>query len=300
MKTPGSGDPFSNRFDLGRDSLSFVQRQMQHSADLIPTVVDRAVADGAGYQRARQAFGLLFSEYWRAVLFASRFPGGVKVNRDHKGEGARPPFEIVDAAQQREAMELITTAAFAAPEYDGAMFNYLASSRWNHWGAQSATRLDYPIYDQVKLVQTQVLGQVLTTTVLQRILDNEYKVPADQDAYTLAEHLRAIVDGVFTEWQAAEPQGEFSNRSPYIDGFRRNLQREAVKRLAALVITDTGAPPDARTLARAHLSELNNNIDTLLAAEPLTLDDYSRAHLLDCQQRIAQALNAGLSVQAVN
>ena len=293
-------DPFSNRFDLGQDSLSFVQRQMQHSEELIPTVVDRAVADGAGYQRARQAFGLLFTEYWRAVLFAARFPGGVKVHRDHKAEGARPPFEIVDPAQQRAAMQLITTSAFAAPEYDSAMFNYLAASRWSHWGVQDATRLDYPIHDQVELMQSQLLGQLLTTTVLQRILDNEYKVPADQDAYTLAEHLNSIVDGVFTEWQAAEPQGEFTNRTPYIDGFRRNLQRDAVKRLAALVITDTGAPPDARTLARAHLSELNDGITKTLAAEPLKLDDYSRAHLLDCQQRIAQALNAGLNVQAVN
>ena len=72
-----SPDPLSNRFDLGKDPLAFVRRQIQHADEMVPKVVEKAVSDGEGYQRARQAFGLLFREYWRAVLFASRFPGGV-------------------------------------------------------------------------------------------------------------------------------------------------------------------------------------------------------------------------------
>jgi hypothetical protein len=293
-------DPFSNRFDLAQDSLTFVQRQMQHSQELLPTVVDRAVADGAGYQRARQAFGLLLNEYWQAVLFASRFPGGIKVHRDHKADGARPPFETVDPALQRQAMQLIVTSAFAAPTYDGKVLNYLASSRWSHWGVTDATRIDYPIHDTVELLQSQMLGQLLSGTVLTRIQDNEYKTAADQDAYTLAEHLNTLVDGVFTEWQVAEPQGDYTNRQQYIPSFRRNLQRDALTRLAGLVVSNTSVPADARVLARTHLVELNDGITKTLAAEPLHLDDYSRAHLVDCQQRIGQVLNAELSVQAVN
>jgi hypothetical protein len=59
-------------------------------------------------------------------------------------------------------------------------------------------------------------------------------------------------------------------------------------------------PADARVLARTHLTELNDGITKTLAAQPLHLDDYSRAHLADCQQRIGQVLNAELNVQSVN
>ncbi len=58
---------------------------------LMEKVLERSVDDGDGYQRARQAFGLLLSEYWRTAFFAARFPGGVQVHRDHKGDPKRAP-----------------------------------------------------------------------------------------------------------------------------------------------------------------------------------------------------------------
>src|SRR5205823_9783889 len=48
-------DPLVNRFDFSKDPLEFARRQTKNSADLWSKVVDRAVADGDGYQRARQA-----------------------------------------------------------------------------------------------------------------------------------------------------------------------------------------------------------------------------------------------------
>lgn len=293
-------DPLSNRFDLGKDSLAYIRRQLQHSTDLFPTVVEKAVKDGDGYQRATQMFGLLFREYWRAAGFAARFPGGVYVNRDHKGDaGKRPPFQPVDMNEQREAMKLLTEFAFAPPKIDGPQLNYLSVSRWSHWGAPQAFRQDIPIHDQVLDAQSAILRQLLNATTLRRILDNEYKVAADQEAYSLAEHLRLIVDGIFTEWKPAEAKGEFTVRKPFVSGFRRNLQRETIKQLANLV-TQPSAPEDARTLARMHLQALNGQITTILANGELKLDDYSRAHLQDSQAKIAQALDAKVILQSVN
>ena len=57
---------------MGKDPLKFVERQMKLASDLLPGVVKRSVKKGDGYQRARQAFGMLFSEYWRTAVFASR------------------------------------------------------------------------------------------------------------------------------------------------------------------------------------------------------------------------------------
>ncbi|MCA9054616.1 MAG: zinc-dependent metalloprotease, partial [Planctomycetaceae bacterium] len=291
-------DPLSNRFDLGKEPISFARRQMEHAAKLLSKVVDRSVTDGKGYQRARQAFGLLLSEYWRTAIYASRFPGGVYVHRDHKGDkDASPPFEIVEAEKQREAMQLLVDSAFASPDYDGPMLNFLAASRWNHWGQRDTDRLDYPIHETTLRMQREILRQVLGSRTLQRLHDNEVKVAADADAFTLAEHMRLIVNGIFTEWSAKEAKGEFTDRQPYIDSYRRNLQRETLQQLSDMV-TRGGGPEDARTLARMHLQRLNTQLTGLLKSKELKLDDYSRAHLQDSQARIKQVLNAQLEISA--
>jgi len=285
-------DPHTNRFDLGADPIAFARRQMDHAAELMSKVVDKSVQDGQGYQRARRAFGLLLSEYWRTAIYASRFPGGVYVSRSHKGDkDARPPFEIVEPARQREAMQLLVGMAFAPPKVDGAVLNYLSASRWNHWGQRELDRLDYPIHDTTLRMQQQVLRQILGPTTLQRLRDSEAKVAADAEAYTLAEHLRLIVDGAFTEWLAEAPAGEFTDRKPYVDSFRRNLQREVLQQVSDLMLRG-GGPEDARTLARMHLTRLQTAIAKLLKAENLKLDDYTRAHLQDSQARIKATLNA--------
>ncbi|MEZ6056832.1 MAG: zinc-dependent metalloprotease [Planctomycetaceae bacterium] len=291
-------DPLSNRFDLGKDPIAFTRRQMEHASALLPKVVESTVKEGDGYQRARQAFGMLMSEYWRSAIFTARFPGGVYVHRDHKGDkGARPPFEIVEAAKQREAMALLTESVFSSPKIDGEMLNYLAASRWSHWGQRDMTRLDYPIHDVTLRMQGLIMGQLLSPLTLERLQDSEYKVKADEDAYTLAEHLRLISDGVFTEWNGRGKKGEFTDRTPYIDSFRRNLQRMTLRALAG-VVTSGGGPEDAQTLVRMHLTRLNDEITATLKAKDLKLDDYSKAHLKDSQVRIEQALNATVIVPA--
>jgi hypothetical protein len=292
-------DPLANRFDLGKDPITFVKRRMEHSVELMPKVIEKTVQDGEGYQKARQAFGLLMSEYWRSAVYASRFPGGVYVHRDHKGDKeARQPFVVVEADKQREAMKLLVDTVFTCPEYDGSMLNYLAASRWSHWGQRDLDRLDYPIHDITLRMQRLILSQILDDSTLQRLLDNELKVSEDEP-YTLAEHLRMLTDGVFTECLDTGAKGEFTADKPYIGSFRRNLQRETLKELADLV-THGGGPEDARTLARMHLQRMQAQVDSLLKSKELTLDDYSKAHLLDSQARIKQVLAAQLTVPSVN
>jgi hypothetical protein len=293
-------DPLSNRFDMGKDSLAYIERQMKNAIELLPQVVDRSVKEGDGYQRATQMYGLLFREYWRAAGFAARFPGGVYVTREHKGDaGKNPPFKPVDPKDQRKAMELLVEYAFASPKIEGQKLNYLAVSRWSHWGMNTSTsRLDKPVHEEVLAAQSAILRQVMNTTTLRRILDNEFKAPADQDPYTLATHLKLVVDGIFSELKPAEMKGEFTEKKPLVSSFRRNLQREAVKQLGSLV-TQPGAPEDARTLARMHLQALSEQIKALWEAKELKLDDYTKAHLMDTQSKIAQALDAKVSLPTV-
>lgn len=293
-------DPLTNRFDLGSSPIEFSERQMKLAAELLPEVVDRAAEDGKGYQRVRQMFGMLFSEYWRAAAFAARFPGGVLVHRDHRGDkDARPPFKVVDSSQQRQAMKLLAQTAFGSHQYEPDTLNYLAASRWNHWGTRSVIRLDYPIHDNVLMMQEMMLFELLSSNRLQRMLDNELKVK-DDDVYTLAEHLRLVIEPIFEECLADPKNAKFTNRKPYISSFRRNLQRASLKQLSRLVAYGSSYPDDARTLSRMHLKTLHDNMARLLGHPKLQLDDYSRAHLIDSQNRIKQVLEAGLQLPTVN
>ncbi len=293
-------DPLSNRFDLGTDPLAFIKRQIEHTTKLMPEIVDKTVKEGEGYQRARQAFGLLMSEYWRSIAFASRYPGGVYVHRDHKGDkDGQPPFEVVEAAKQREAMQLIADTAFSAPEINGVQLNYMSASRWSHWGTIDMLRLDYPIHDVMLRMQDMILTEVLSSTTLDRILDSEFKVAKDEDAYTLAEHLTFITSSVFSEWDTKEA-AEFSNRKPLIDSFRRNLQRRTLERLGNVVSHGLGTPSDARTLTRMHLTTLKAQADNLLKDEKIKLDDYSKAHLLESAAQIDKLLNSEIALPSIN
>ncbi len=296
----GDPDPLSNRFDLGKDPVAYAQRQIAAVNALIPKILERSVENGEGYQRARQAFGLLFGEYFRSIQFTSRLPGGVYVNRDHKGDNqARTPFKIVDAAQQRAAMKLLAESALTAPKYDPQLLNSLAATRWRHWGINEPRRIDYPIHENVSQMQNRILAQLLSSLTLSRLQDGEVKVAANEDAYTMAEHLKLLTDAVFTELNAP-PAGEYTNRTAYISSYRRNLQRTTLKLYSGIVTSGAAYPDDARVLLRMQLTELAQKIDTTLGKADLKLDDYTKAHLQDTRQRIKQVLEAQLTVTGVN
>jgi hypothetical protein len=305
-------DPLTNRFDLGKDPLEFARRQTKTTSELWSEVVQRAVKDGEGYQRARQAFGILFSNYWQTLSFVSRFPGGIYVHRDHKGDpNGRKPFVPVEAARQREAMKLLTENAFQLPPLPPPdVLNSLAVSRWSQWGMREPARLDFPIHDQILNFQSQILARLLSSTTLVRLHDSELKQAPDADVYTVAEHLRSLVDAIFAEVREAPKPGEYTNRKPYINSIRRNLQRAALKRLAGqvaggsggglAVLLGGGVPEDVKTLVRMHLTDLDKQMSAVLAAQDVKLDDYTRAHLQDAVERIKKALQAQVVVQSID
>jgi hypothetical protein len=204
-------------------------------------------------------------------------------------------------------MKLLADSAFDAPKYDPKLLNALASTRWFQWGRMPNGSVDYAIHDTVGRFQNAILNRLLSNGTLSRIQDCELRVAPGADAYTMAEHIRLTVDGVFGEL-SAPAAGEYTNRKAFIPSFRRNLQQTALKKLAGMVAPSGGGgiiiidlsgggsfgsgPEDARVLARMHLKTLDDRIKGALAKEDLKLDDYSKAHLLDMQERIKLALNA--------
>ena len=58
----------------------------------------------------------------------------------------------------------------------------------------------------------------------------------------------------------------------------------------------SSTPPDARSLARMHLREINKRIGGTLSDKQTVLDDTARAHLEECHERIAKVLSASMQM----
>ena len=310
-------DPLVNRFDFGKEPLDYAKQRSQMIESLIPGVVDRVTKEGDGYQRARQAFGVLLGNYGSSLFFASRYVGGLYVNRDHKGDpNARPPFVVVPAEKQRAALQLLGEKVFSDKPFafPPELYNYLASTRWNHWGVREPERLDFAVHDVILMWQQRVLDQLLSSLTLKRLHDSELKVPANQDVLTVAELIDSLSKSIFSDLDGLKP-GDYTNRKPAISSVRRNLQRVYLKRLSSLALgpqasssllammsggssgslsSSGSVPEDVQSLAFAELIELERKMEKALDGK-VKLDAYTSAHLNESRARIKKVLDAQLT-----
>jgi hypothetical protein len=203
---------------------------------------------------------------------------------------------VVEAAKQREALAILEEQVFSDKPFSfpPELYNYMAASRWNHWGMHDSTRLDLPAHEVISMWQNRILSQLMSSLTLERLHDSELKVPADQDALTTAELIERLTGAVFSEVDTT-PSGEFTNRQPAISSLRRNLQRSYLQRLSELAMGNTGSPQDCQTVAFLELEGLKGRIDGVLAAD-VKLDTYSKAHLRESSERIQKVLDAQLQL----
>ena len=251
---------------------------------------------GESYQRTRMAFGMMLQQYGNAAHLISNFVGGEYMHRDHRGDpNGRDPLEPVKGDKQREALAFLEQHVFSdqAFQFSPQLLRRLGPDRWSHWGNERATmnRVEYPLNERVLNIQKTALDHLFDSQVLSRIQDDALQADKDDHALTLAELFRGLTDGMWSD-AAADKDGKKTLPSSVI---RRNLQREHLKDLTTLVVGPTGAPADARSLARAHLKEISGRIDKALNDKAMTVDETTRAHLDECKERIAKALNASMT-----
>jgi hypothetical protein len=309
----GAADPLVNVWDLGADPMKFGQDRMLLAEELLKNLADKSVDKGEGYQRTRVAFGMLLGQYGNAAHLISRNIGGEHMYRDHAGDpNGRDPFIPVKAAKQREALKFLQEHILSdkAFQFSPQLLRRLAADRWLHWGNEGAAfgGVDYPVDQRVLNIQRIVLNHVTKADVLARIQNNALKAEKEEPL-TLAEVFRSVSDGVWSDLPGPnKPDPKMSSSV-----IRRNLQREHLKGLSELVLgkkaSNSGSafviffgsskpvPPDARSLARMHLRELQRRIAAVLGDDKIkNLDDTTRAHLEECQERVAKVLNAAMQV----
>ncbi|MCC6232126.1 MAG: zinc-dependent metalloprotease [Verrucomicrobiales bacterium] len=297
-------DPLARRYDFAADPLAYARRQMELAHHQRGRLLDKFVKDGQSWSRARQGYEMTLALQTRALSIMSGWLGGAFVNRDKKGDpGNRAPIEVIPVARQREALTFILETAFRDNAYglNPELLRRMTIDKWLDDWVRAFEDPTWPVHDRIMGIQALVLTRLLNPGTLGRVYDNEFLVPAKEDAVTLPEVLRAVDSEIWSELD--RNGGTFSDREPLISSLRRNLQREHVERLIDLSMPASWGQASHKpisTLALLQLRQLSERIGktTESRKEANALDAYSRAHLTEAKLRIDKALDAGYVLNA--
>ncbi|MGI9014387.1 MAG: zinc-dependent metalloprotease [Phycisphaerales bacterium] len=290
-------DPLARRYDFAADPLDYANNQMRLVKHYREHLLDKFVPEGDSWAKARQGYQITLNEQMGAVSMMSNWIGGAHVYRDHKGDpNGRAPIEVVDPAKQRAALAFIINNMFNDEAFGltPELLKHLTVQKWLDGEAIGAFQdATWPVHDRIEAMQASAMTMVMNPSTLKRVYDNEFRIPAEQDALTLPEVLGSVVDAVFTEL-GTELDGEtFTNRQPMISSLRRNLQAELVDRLIPLALDEGGLPRPIENLASMHLRTLRKKIDGILEkAGEGQIDAYTQAHLFALGTRIDEAFEA--------
>lgn len=282
-------DPLTSAWELGSDHLAYARSRQEVVAKIMPTVADRIVEDGDGYQRLRSVVNSLMFERLNATMPLVKYVGGAYVARDHRGDpDERPAFTPVAPDRQREAVQQIIDSMLAEGSYtfDEELLNRLLPNRWNTWGESPATILRFPVLSNMQAIHGSLLGALVTPPRLARMLDQETLAGRGGDAYTVSEMFRGLTGAVWSELGGGT---NARNATPV----RRNLQRLYTDQLTSLALS-TAAPGDAVALARLELADLSGRLGRAIAGA--RIDRVNRAHLADTRARIDRTLEATVVV----
>jgi len=151
------------------------------------------------------------------------------------------------------------------------------------------------VHDRIMGIQASTLTMLMNPTTLERVYDNEFRVPSDQDMITLPELLNAIGSAIWNELDENVGKKKYTARKPMISSLRRNLQQEHLDRLITLSMPGNGSNGAYKPIANLALMEIrkiHSNIAKVLKDGDEKLDPYTTSHLAKMQGQIDKVLNA--------
>jgi len=274
-------DPLVNRGDLGDDPLAYHRRRLALSQELWTRVQARAPQPGDDPVRDRRALLNGFAHLPATASMVGKYVGGMHTTRDIAGApGARPTFVPVEPAKQRDALHFLTQSFFSADSFrfEPQFLARLAPD----YNEQERGPVSIPA--AVLAVQTTALDRLMSPGVASRLLDLPLYLTPDKrrGAISLAEVYGTVQDAVWSE----------ARNGREIDRLRRNLQREHLKRVQALLVRGSGAlPADALSLMRYHAVRLQAQLRQAVAASGGRSVE-SRAHLESSLSQLDETLRA--------
>ena len=297
--TTMSPEPRANRFDAGSDPLDWAATRIELIDARLADILNWGVEEGESWYHLRDSFLSLWTEKAFVMDYVGRYIGGQYISRAHRGDpNAAPPFEVVPAERQREALQFIEKHLFN-DEFFGLsakVLNHLTVPRWYHRNSYVNYVVDFPAHDYVSLMQWWNLFDRLYPNTLRRIYDAELKFEKGEK-FTTAEYLQTLQRGCWKDVIEAKKEGEWNDAKPFSSSFRRSLQREYLSLMESLARSRPGTtlPPDVHAMVQQSLRDLAQGIKPVV--ESGKLDFASKAHLASSLSRIERMLEPELNEQ---
>lgn len=292
-------DPLARRYDFGKDPLDYAKDQVALAEENRSKILDKFVKDGQSWSHARRGYLLTLRAQTRAVSMMANWIGGAHVSRAKKGDSDKAPLEVVSAEKQRKALQFVIDHAFDSESF-GLSPKLLSHMTLDKWYGEPSYAEDptWPVHDEILGIQASALTSLMNPSTLMRLYDNEFRVPASEDALTLPELLSTLTKSIWKQLDDIDEDAEYTARKPLIGSLDRNLQREYVLRLTDLISPDAGftaAHKPIYDLASAELRSLAKQLEELHELD--NLDPYTKAHTCETQRLIEKSLDANVILE---
>lgn len=273
-------DPRSQTEDLGDDAMKASAYGIKNLQYLMPKLQEWTKENNKDYSNLADIYSQVTGQFTRYMGHVSRNVAGIYLTpKMVEQEGV--VYEYTPRAKQKDAVDFLNKQLFTTPTWlaDNNIYNRIGGS---------------PLIT-IGNIQDNVLNRLFSTATLSKLIQTE--VAEGNQAYTITELFSDLKKGIWSELSSKKK----------IDVYRRNLQKSYVNILDNIInppktsgtdiIINFGGPvrpqlsadkSDIRSVVRAHLTSLRNEIK---AAIPTIPDEMSRYHLQDVVTRIDNALN---------
>ena len=230
MRSIGTGiDPDVMIYDLSSDPVVYGEQRCALDEKELGKLLDTFPAEGQSYQELVQAYAVLTRDMTDALTAASRYIGGVHVERAVKGQGAKQnPLTPVPEAQQKKAMAVLARYAFG-PEAWKTSPELIAHLQQQRRGFDLRKETQDPkVLSRVFGIQQSLFNHLLHPAVQQRIMDSTLY----GNTYALNEMMSDLTNAVMTGDDPKKP----------VSAMRCNIQTEYVFKLLNMVNAGTMLP----------------------------------------------------------
>lgn len=255
-----NSDPRDQSEDLGDDAMLASTYGIKNLKRIEPNIMKWLKEPNGNYDKVGDMYKEIANQYQRYMGHVLKHVGGTYTT-PKTVEQAGPIYAVVPKEKQKRAVAFLQEQLFTTPYWlmDSKLYDL--------------TTTDFSL---ITKIQKGILMALLSPQRLTTLVDQEKNYGTK--AYTVAEMLRDLKQGIFSELTTPKP----------ISIYRRDLQKTYVELLISIISKQsTGVDNDGLSVIKGHAKLLATQIKT---ASAHTANTASREHLVDMSERLNRAL----------
>lgn len=261
-----SVDPSSQTEDLGDDAIKASAYGIANLKRIVPNLVEWSSEPGKEYDSLEELYGQVVGQLRRYMGHVSTNVGGIYAYPKTSDQDGFV-FTQVPASYQKAAVQFLNNELFATPKW------LIRADILRLFESDG-------MLQRLRDLQARTLSSLFNADRLKRLSETEalYNVPS----YTVVDLFGDVKRSIWSELEDKSA----------IDPFRRNLQREFLKKMADLMDAKNEAfdESDARAAARGTLLQLKAELPRAIDRKS---DSASKFHLQEALAQVNKLLKGG-------